>query len=312
MQFPRGGYTLITFIRVCAGSVFRSFREGVSRAGFPRPWRGLSRLIGPRSAVADNQQVREIGGCVARIRALGVHDQQCVAAGRSNRAHDGARRGPFHMHGPFHPCFDSSTVRNKPKLTIGLCHALIRGRVYKPVDHGLDTAGRYSTTSRGTMMLSESLVALAAAGGTAVVQAVGTDAWGAVRDRTARLFAGSNAERHTAELARLEETARDLSDETHPDTVLVRWESSWRARWEMLLDSLPDTELPAAADELSQVISLADRRAGATSISACDHGMAVGGDVSITAESGSLAGGVVTVEGGISLAGPFEGRSRPQ
>jgi len=160
-------------------------------------------------------------------------------------------------------------------------------------------------------MLSESLVALAAAGGTAVVQAVGTDAWVAVRDRTARLFARGNAERHATELARLEETARDLSGQADSGTALVRWESSWRARWEMLLDALPDVELPAAADELAQVISLAVHHAGPTSISADDHGMAVGGDVSINAESGSLAGGVVTVEGGVSLADPFENRSRP-
>lgn len=161
-------------------------------------------------------------------------------------------------------------------------------------------------------MLAESLVALAAAGGTAVVQAVGTDAWEAVRDRTARLFARGDAGRRTAELARLEETARDLSDRTDPGTVLVRWESSWQARWEMLLDSLPEAELPATAQELAQMVSLNHRHARLTNVSANDHGMVVGGDVSITAESGSLAGGVVTVEGGISLTDPFEGRPRPQ
>lgn len=160
-------------------------------------------------------------------------------------------------------------------------------------------------------MLSESLVALAAAGGTAVVQAVGTDAWGAVRDRTARLFARGDAERQTTVLARLEETAHDLSDQADPSSALIRWESAWRARWEMLLDCLSDAELPAVAEELTQVIDMAGRRAEGTGISAGDHGMAVGGDVSVTAESGSLAGGVVNVEGGISLADPFEGRSRP-
>ena len=145
-----------------------------------------------------------------------------------------------------------------------------------------------------------------------MVQAVGTDAWVAVRDRTARLFARGDTERQTTELARLEETARDLSDQADSGTALVRWESAWRARYEMLLDSLPDAELPTVADELAQLISITGRRADATSISAGDHGMAVGGDVSVTAESGSLAGGVVSVEGGISLADPFEGRSRPQ
>ncbi|MGP4009889.1 hypothetical protein [Streptomyces sp. 4N124] len=80
----------------------------------------------------------------------------------------------------------------------------------------------------------------------------------------------------------------------------------------MLLDSLADAELRTAADELAQVIRLAAHHASPTGISADDHGMAVGGDVSINAESGSLAGGVVTVEGGIELANPFEGPSRPQ
>ncbi|WP_329317830.1 hypothetical protein OIE77_42590 [Streptomyces sp. NBC_01715] len=80
----------------------------------------------------------------------------------------------------------------------------------------------------------------------------------------------------------------------------------------MLLDSLPEAELPATAQELAQMVSLNHRHARLTNVSANDHGMVVGGDVSITAESGSLAGGVVTVEGGISLTDPFEGRPRPQ
>jgi hypothetical protein len=80
----------------------------------------------------------------------------------------------------------------------------------------------------------------------------------------------------------------------------------------MLLDSLADAELPVFADGLTQVVSLAGERAGSTSISAGDHGLAVSGDVSVRAESGSLAGGVVAVEGGVSLADPFEGRARPQ
>jgi hypothetical protein len=52
-------------------------------------------------------------------------------------------------------------------------------------------------------LLSDALVALAAAGGTAVVQAAGTDLRADFRERVATWFGRGDAEREHAELERL-------------------------------------------------------------------------------------------------------------
>lgn len=57
----------------------------------------------------------------------------------------------------------------------------------------------------------EWVAAAVAAGGTAVVQAAGTDAWAIVRQRTARLLSRDDPERERTELMRLDQTATDLA-----------------------------------------------------------------------------------------------------
>ena len=153
--------------------------------------------------------------------------------------------------------------------------------------------------------MAESLAALAAAGGTAVVQAAGTDAWSVVRERLARLVGRGDAGREAAELHRLDETGRALAGGGPGSEELVRWESSWQTRIELFLDGLPAQEQAAAAAELRYLVEAA-RAAGATcrDVSAGEGGVAVGGDVSVEATSGSVAGAVVHVEGGIHLP-PF-------
>jgi hypothetical protein len=52
-------------------------------------------------------------------------------------------------------------------------------------------------------LAEEALAALAAAGGTAVVQAAGTDAWAGFRSRVAKWFARGDTEREQIALERL-------------------------------------------------------------------------------------------------------------
>jgi hypothetical protein len=56
-------------------------------------------------------------------------------------------------------------------------------------------------------MLTEALTALAAAGGTAVVQAAGKDAWTGFRGRVAKWFARGDTGREQVALERLDRTA---------------------------------------------------------------------------------------------------------
>ncbi|MFG2925595.1 hypothetical protein ACGFYA_29335 [Streptomyces sp. NPDC048305] len=155
-------------------------------------------------------------------------------------------------------------------------------------------------------MLFESVAALAAAGGTAVVQAVGTDAWVMARERVAGLFSRGDDQRATVELTRLDQTARELGSANPSDAGLtVHWQSTWQARLEMLLESLPEAERLQAAEALQDVIQTVHTAAPPGTVTAGDQGVAAAGNVSIDAHGGSVAGAVVSVEGDVRLGGPF-------
>ncbi|GGX78828.1 hypothetical protein [Streptomyces hiroshimensis] len=106
-------------------------------------------------------------------------------------------------------------------------------------------------------MLSEALAAAAAAGGTAVVQAAGTDAWTGLRQRIARWFGRGDEAREHVELERLDRTAGALeaaarSGET--DRVRDRHEAVWQDRFETLLEGLPAEQREAVAEELKALV----------------------------------------------------------
>ncbi|WP_157968744.1 hypothetical protein [Streptomyces geranii] len=106
-------------------------------------------------------------------------------------------------------------------------------------------------------MLTEALMAAAGAGGAAVVQAAGTDAWTGLRQRVARLLGRGDPQRERTELERLDRTAQaleeaDVTGET--ERVLLRQEASWQTRFESLLENLEDSEQQVAA-ELQALVS---------------------------------------------------------
>ncbi|MFK4156469.1 hypothetical protein ACI2LV_31425 [Streptomyces fungicidicus] len=157
-------------------------------------------------------------------------------------------------------------------------------------------------------MLSEVLTALAAAGGTAVVQAASTDAWAGFRLQAARWLGRGNPQRENAELERLDQTAGelDMAGPAELERVRIRQEAAWQARIEILLESLDDTERARAVAQLSALLDPFIPRGG---VSAGQEGQAVGGNVDIRADRGSVAAwsmGDVTL-GNPPQPGPSQG-----
>ncbi len=149
-------------------------------------------------------------------------------------------------------------------------------------------------------MLPEALTALATAGGTAVMTAAGTEAWEEFRRRVAGWFARGDIQREATELARLDRTAADLAEAGGGQLgqMRIRQEASWQARFEALLENLPDDEREQAAEGLRALL----KERGSSGVSAGSGGLAVGGDVHISAGSGSIAAGVI--HGGAHIGPP--------
>ncbi|MCL7429780.1 hypothetical protein [Streptomyces sp. YS415] len=143
-------------------------------------------------------------------------------------------------------------------------------------------------------MLSEAMTALAAAGGTAVVQAAGTDAWAVFRQQVARWFGRGNTQRESAELEQLDQTAGGLEAAGQPELERAFRSALWQARIEALLESLDNTERDQAAEELRALLAQHTFQDGA---SAGQDEPAAGGIVNIIADHGSIAADVVHGKG---------------
>ncbi|MFP8884992.1 hypothetical protein [Streptomyces mangrovi] len=150
-------------------------------------------------------------------------------------------------------------------------------------------------------MLEQALAALAAAGGTAVVQAAGTEAWTAVREAVAGWFGRGDERRERAELERLDRTAAELEPgevqgpepgAAGSERARVRQEAAWQARFENLLESVDGDERARLAGELRALLERHSPATPATGPSVGRDGMAVGGDVHVRADGG-VAGGVI-------------------
>ncbi|MFJ9871022.1 hypothetical protein [Streptomyces sp. NPDC101165] len=138
-------------------------------------------------------------------------------------------------------------------------------------------------------MLEAAMTALTAAGGAAVVQAAGTDAWAGFRLGVARLLGRGDQTREDAELERLDQTATVLEAASSADAELVRirQESSWQTRFETLLESLTGEERGQAAGQLRALVEEQTNAAGA--VSAGDGGVAIAGNANVQADRGGIA-----------------------
>ncbi|MDX3357951.1 hypothetical protein PV703_32625 [Streptomyces sp. ME01-24h] len=105
-------------------------------------------------------------------------------------------------------------------------------------------------------MLDEAMAALAAAGGTAVVQAAGTDVWHRLRDRVAQLFGPSDQECRQVQRERLDRTAAALAAGAAgaDEQTRARQEAVWQERFETLLESLGEDQRAAACVALRAIV----------------------------------------------------------
>ncbi|MFI6608778.1 hypothetical protein [Streptomyces poriferorum] len=160
---------------------------------------------------------------------------------------------------------------------------------------------RIGGKARGHKVLEEALAAAAAAGGIAVVEAAGTEAWTGLRQAIARWFGRGDGQREQAELERLDQTASALeaSNADTVDRVRIRQEATWQARIEAMLESLDETECDQAADELRALLA---QHTPHSEASAGQGGLAVVGSIGIRAEGGSIAAGII--HGGAQIGPP--------
>ncbi|MFI5979622.1 hypothetical protein ACIBEA_01970 [Streptomyces sp. NPDC051555] len=135
-------------------------------------------------------------------------------------------------------------------------------------------------------MLDEAMVALAASVGSGVVQAAGTDAWTALRDRLARVLGRRNAHREGIQLEHLDRTAAELAaagdggPQDGGSAERARLGTVWRTRVEVLLEQLDPAERAVVAAELRTLLGEAAPAAGAAVAHNVFHGPAaiVSGD----------------------------------
>lgn len=106
-------------------------------------------------------------------------------------------------------------------------------------------------------MLTEAVIAVAAAGGTSVVQAAGTDAWASFRRRFAALMGRGDAQRAEAELVRLDRTAAAITTAEPEQLERVRTlqEGSWQTRLESWFEAASAEEREQAVQELTSIIT---------------------------------------------------------
>ena len=139
-------------------------------------------------------------------------------------------------------------------------------------------------------MPGDVLMALAQFAGQTVAAAAVTDVWEAVRGRFARLLGRGDARKTQVAEQWLAQTQQHLTAaagsraERAGETAAERW----AGRFADLLDEDPgvEAELRALVEEVA-----AGLPAGA--VSATDHSVAAGRDVSITASVGGIAAGVI-------------------
>jgi hypothetical protein len=124
------------------------------------------------------------------------------------------------------------------------------------------------------------VIALAAMAAAALVQAVVTDGWEGVRHKVARLFGRGQPD---AAIERRLDATRDQLTAATPGDQAAALAAQWETRFADLLADHPDAEADLAA--LVKDIK--------PDVSAADHSVAAGGDVTATAKSGGVAANVL-------------------
>ncbi len=150
-------------------------------------------------------------------------------------------------------------------------------------------------------MLGEAVLALASAGGGAVVAAAGTDAWQGLQQAVARWLSRGDAQVAEREMERLNEMAAALLADDHADPSHVRLiqQGVWQARFTMALENMSTAERDRAAGELSALLAA---HAPPGTVASAPGGLRVAGDAKFTASDGSVAAGIIN--GGVQMGPP--------
>ncbi len=139
-------------------------------------------------------------------------------------------------------------------------------------------------------MLAESLMALASLAGNTVVAAATTDAWEAVRHKFARLLGRGDPKQEQLAEQRLKETHQQLTVPGGADLEQVR--AALAERWAGRLADLLE-ERPSAEADLRALVREIQEALPAGMVSAADHSIAAGRDITIIASGGAVAAGVI-------------------
>ena len=131
----------------------------------------------------------------------------------------------------------------------------------------------------------ESLVALASLAGNAVVAAASTDAWEGARRGIAKLLGRGDPDKTRLAERRLAKTRDQLTRVTGTDGERAR--SALAAQWAAWLADLL-AEHPDAEADLRVLVEEVN-----VAVTAADHSLAAGGDVSIIASGSGIAAGVI-------------------
>jgi hypothetical protein len=133
----------------------------------------------------------------------------------------------------------------------------------------------------------EALIALA---GNTVVAAATTDAWEAARRKFARLLGRGDATKEQLADKRLEETRQRLTGVSGQELDRARAElaRAWQVRMADLLEEDPGVEA-----ELQAVVGEIRAHLPAQVMEVADHAVAAGRDVTIDADRGGTAAGVI-------------------
>ncbi|MGW6060829.1 hypothetical protein [Streptomyces sp. NPDC055189] len=142
---------------------------------------------------------------------------------------------------------------------------------------------------------------MAASGGTAVIAAAGTDAWGGLRTAVASWFGRSDTERELEETRRLDETAAALltREAAENGQLRVRLQEDWQNRFALALGNLSAAERDQAAEQLRAV--LAAHMPGHSPAQG-PGSVTIEGDATFNAEGGSV--GAAVINGGVRISPP--------
>ena len=148
-------------------------------------------------------------------------------------------------------------------------------------------------------MPGDALIALAQFAGQTVAGAAITDVWEAARGRFARLLGRGDTQKTKVAEQWLGQTHDQLTAGTGSGLEEAQQAQAerWAGRFADLLDEDPglEAELRALAEEVAA-------RLPAAVVSAADHSLAAGRDVTITADGGGIAAGVI--HGNVAPPGP--------